>query len=94
MKHARLYVDFNEMLEEDLVLLSKDDRKIDSSGVIHRLCEGITVEIYMDDFTDDGIADNLIATGVVELVQGRGWAPSTKWACRIDARGIRSESDE
>lgn len=32
MDRPRLYVDFNEMVEPDLVLLAQEDGKVDSSG--------------------------------------------------------------
>ena len=64
---ARLYVDFNEMIEENLVLLSKTDFKIDSNGETIELKEGMTVEIYMDDENERNEKDNLVATGIVEL---------------------------
>lgn len=32
MKQPRIPVDFNEMLDADLVLLSQNDTKVDSSG--------------------------------------------------------------
>ena len=41
MKEARLYVDFNEMIDDDLVLLSKTDFKKDSQGNLIELKEGL-----------------------------------------------------
>ncbi len=67
MNRARLYVDFNEMVESDLVLLSKLDVKVDSSGNEIVLSEGLDVYIYMDDTNALGTKDNLLAEGVVEL---------------------------
>ena len=40
MDRPRIYVDFNEMLEADLVLLSKEDTKRDSAWQIVILDEG------------------------------------------------------
>lgn len=94
MKPARMYVDFNEMIEDDLVLLSQSDTKQDSSGRVVHLCEGLTVHVYMDDTNKDGEVDNLIADGVVELHTGVGWGTVAKWCCRIDSKGIRHESEE
>ena len=34
MDNARIHFDFNEMVEDDIVLLSKEDTKIDSYGNI------------------------------------------------------------
>jgi hypothetical protein len=85
----RIYVDFNEMLDKDLVLLSQKDIKPDSSGTEIRLSAGSPVHIYSDDVgADDPI---LIADGTVELNVDTGWSAHVKWCCRIDAAGIREE---
>lgn len=46
MKEPRIPVDFNEMLESDLVLLSQTDTSVNSSGVTVVLTEGLPVLIY------------------------------------------------
>ena len=92
MIEARLYVDFNEMIEEDLVPLSKTDFKIDSSGKSIELKEGLKVKIYSDDLSSCHEKDNLIAEGTVELNKHGGWTEETKWNCRIDSFGIYNES--
>ncbi len=38
MEKARVYVDLNEMVTDDIVLLSKDDTKVDSMGSIISVC--------------------------------------------------------
>ncbi|WP_282628371.1 hypothetical protein [Empedobacter sedimenti] len=94
MKEARIYVDFNEMLEEDLVLLSKEDSKLDSAGNLVNFYEGLNVRIYMDDEDEAGNADNLIAEGIVEKnTITEAWGSAAKWNCRIDKNGIYHESD-
>lgn len=92
MDRPRLYVDFNEMLERDLVLLSKADTNVDSAGVTIVLREGLRVYVYQDDLDEFGREDNLIAEGVVESCSGSGWAAAAKWCCRIDG-GVRHESE-
>lgn len=92
MKEARIYVDFNEMIECDLVLLSKTDFKKDSDGNTIEFKEGKKIKIYMDDENDLGEQDNLIANGKVEL-NISGLFPVCKWNCRIDENGIRNESE-
>jgi hypothetical protein len=82
------------MVEGDLVLLSKTDAKEDSSGTAVTLFEGLHVHVYSDDVDDDGRVDNLIADGVVERNTAGGWTAAARWSCRIDANGIRHESDE
>jgi len=92
MKHPYIPVDFNEMLEPDLVLLSKTDIKIDASGAVVEFREGLHVQIYEDDIGINGEPERLVADGVVERNRSdRDWASAAKWCCRIDARGIRHE---
>jgi hypothetical protein len=95
MSPARIFVDFNEMVESDLVLLSKTDVKINSDGTSITLFSGMPVYIYMDDTDISGKKDNLLADGVVELnnpsVNGE-WTRAAKWCCRINNRGIFNES--
>ncbi|MCG8580068.1 MAG: hypothetical protein MI866_09135 [Bacteroidales bacterium] len=94
MKEARLHVDFNEMIEEDLVLLSKTDFKQDSNGNMVELKEGIHVKLYDHDLSSCNEVDNLITGGVVELNTHAGSAGEAKWCCRIDSKGIYNESQE
>lgn len=92
---ARIYVDFNEMVDCNIVLLSADDTKIDSQGNKITFYEGMPVSIYSDDVDQDGKADNLIAEGTairLDLSQYPAWK-HVKWCCRIDEKGIMNESD-
>lgn len=95
MDKARIYVDFNEMLDHNIVLLSKDDTKIDSTGNIITFYEGMPVSIYSDDISDTGEIDNLIAEGIAikqDLSNFPNWQ-HVKWCCLIDLNGIIHESD-
>ena len=92
MKNSMLYVDFNEMLDYDLVLLSQADVKVDKQGIPVNLYAGLDVTVYMDDVDDEGQPDNLIATGKVELNTSEHFS-HVKWCCRIDTHGIRSQSE-
>jgi hypothetical protein len=93
MKEARLYVDFNEMLDHNLVLLSKNDLIKDSEGNDVILYEGLKVKIYEENFNDLNEEDNLIAEGIVELNTSKAdWAKNVKWNCRINNLGIYCES--
>ncbi|MDR1390718.1 MAG: hypothetical protein LBJ31_12180 [Treponema sp.] len=94
MDKPRIYVDFNEMVTGNIVLLSKDDTKSDSNGNIITFYEGMSVSIYSDD-EEDGKPDNLIADGTVikyNLHKQKYWN-HVKWCCKIDENGIRHESD-
>lgn len=92
MNKPRIYVDFNELVEPNLVLLSKEDERIASSGERILLFEGLLISVYMDDLDENGVVDNLIAEGVVERNPQDGWSSGVKWCCRIDESGIRNES--
>ena len=94
MEEARIYVDFNEMVTGNIVLLSKNDTKSDSKGNIITFYEGMPVKIYSDDI-EDGKPDNLIADGIAikyDLSSKKYWN-HVKWCCKIDGNGIRHESD-
>ena len=94
MTRAMIYVDFNEMVESNLVLLSANDTKVDSCGESVLLHEGLEVLVYMNDGDDNGNVDNLVASGVVERnTSTASWAARVKWCCRIDSIGIRHESE-
>lgn len=92
MKEARLYVDFNEMLEDDLVSLSKKDYKENSEGKLIELKEGLHVKIYSDDLSACNQKDNLVAEGVVEFNAHIASPKDAKWNCRINRAGIYNES--
>lgn len=95
MKEPRIRVDFNELVEPDLVLLSQTDSKVDSGGNQISLHAGLRVEIYESDCGIDGQTDCLIAEGSVELNEsGVSWTSAAKWCCRIDGKGIRYESED
>lgn len=89
MDRPRIYVDFNEVVEPDLVLLSQTDEEVDSAGSSIRLHEGLCVYVYTDDPYEQGRPGALIADGVVERSPGVGWTAAAKWCCRIDSQGIR-----
>ena len=89
MDRRRVRVDFNEMVENDLVLLAKGDDVTDSAGEPIRLAEGLLIHIYEEDPGENGELEALIADGTVERNVTGGWTSAAKWNCRIDARGIR-----
>ena len=93
MTEARIYVDFNELLESNLVMLSQSDQKLDSDGNTVSFFVGQTVKIYENDIDDSGKEDNLVASGTVELNTHGGTTSPCKWNCRIDPAGIRHASE-
>jgi len=93
-KEARIYVDFNELVDHNIVLLSQHDRKIDSEGNEITFYEGMPVSIYSDDLSLDGQVDNLIAKGIAiknDFNDYPFWK-HVKWCCLIDEKGIMNES--
>jgi hypothetical protein len=66
MTRPKLYVDFNELIDENLVALSASDTKLAVTGESILLRDGLAIEVYSDDLNDDGQPDNLVASGVVE----------------------------
>ena len=88
-----LYVDFNEMPESDLVLLSSQDSKMAINGEAVLLKEGAEVTVYMDDIDENGGVDSLVATGIIERNSNQAWGAHVKWCCRINADGIRHQSE-
>jgi hypothetical protein len=86
-------VDFNELLDCDLVLLSASDAKRTSDGTLVVLCEGLEIAVYMEDVDENGEPDRLVARGRVERNMSVDWSAHVKWCCRIDENGIRHQSE-
>ena len=79
MDRPRIYVDFNEMIDTQTVLLSQSDVKRDSSGAEVELREGLAVYLYMDDIGERGAPDPLLAQGLIVRNENAGWAKAAKW---------------
>lgn len=95
MDKARIYVDFNEMVDTNTVLLSKEDTKTDSLGNEIIFYEGMPVSIYQDDATENGDPDCLFAEGIAvkrDLSNYPNWQ-HVKWCCLIDLGSLMHESD-
>ncbi len=91
---SRVYVDFNEMISAEEVLLSRTDSKMDTGGNLITFIVGLSVAVYMDDVDEKGDPDNLIANGIVARNTEDGWSSSVPWVLKIDDRGIRHLSEE
>ncbi|MCB9763208.1 MAG: hypothetical protein H6739_25755 [Alphaproteobacteria bacterium] len=85
----RVCVDFNEMVDRDLVLLSATDTVVDSDGAVVGLEVGLTVHLYMPDVDETGQVDPLVASGRVERNTARDWSAHVRWCCRIDEGVLR-----
>ena len=94
MKRSAFKVDFNELLEPNLVLLSVGDICNDSNGTPVSLYEGLEVAVFEDDtYEDDDCKNYLVANGVVEKNKGiYSWCAHVKWCCRIDSDDIKHQS--
>jgi hypothetical protein len=75
------HVDFNELIERDVVLLSQTDIKKDVYGNGIHLTEGLPIAICEDDVGESGLPDNLVAEGVVIRNRYTGSFPQVKWCC-------------
>ena len=93
LDRPRIYVDFNEMQDSNRVLLSKTDITLDSEGNEIHLFEGLKVHIYTDDPDINGRKSNLLADGICVRNQANDWSRAAKWSCKIDEKGIYSQSD-
>ncbi len=76
-------VDFNELIDEDLLFLSKDSLIEDISGIKINLEEGMDICVYSNDNDDmDSNPGHLISFGRVEL-NSEHMTNVVKWNCRL-----------
>jgi hypothetical protein len=91
---ARIKVDFNELIEDRLVLLSKTNEVVDSEGNRIELIAGMPIAIYEYNEYENGDKEYLLAEGIVERnypeVNGK-WSSAAKWCCRINESGIQTK---
>ena len=94
MDKPRIRVDFNELIQNDLVLLSQTNIVSDSDGNELLLSEGLPVSIYEFNDYKDGTDEYLFADGVAERndpKENGDWTKIVKWCCRINKNGITSK---
>ena len=70
----RFSVDFNELLERDLVMLSQTDLRKEIGGSLVLLVDGLPIEVQEENFHDDGTHEVLFARGVVEANSTGTWS--------------------
>jgi hypothetical protein len=90
LDRPRISVDFNELMEPDLVLLSQTDQRLDSDGTTIHLSKNAKVYIYEYNKYDDGEEELFTADGIVEL-NDKVINKNAKWSCRIDTNGITTK---
>ena len=89
----RLRADFNGLFGE-LLCLSHHDTCKDEFGNTVVLQAGMVVTAYDEDVGDTGERDDLMASGVVEPSPDWLQCNGSRWALRIDAKGVYHQSDE
>ncbi len=92
MSLPTFHVDFNELVQPDLVLFSQHDERQDVEGRSFTLVEGMRVRVTDEDLGEDGSRDDLFAVGIV-VPNGLGRWLHVKWCCQLDAPGVRHLSD-
>ena len=95
MNEARIYVDLNERVDEDVFLLSAEDTKVDSRGNTVTFYDNMPILIWSDDANEEGEQDNLLADAVavkVDLSDHPSWS-HVKWCCKIDMSTLIHESE-
>jgi hypothetical protein len=92
-KAGWVLADFNGMLENDLLCLAHSDTVSDRAGRTISLRPGLTLTAFDHDADERGNPDDILATGVVEPSPEYAHCNGSRWALRIDAAGIRHESD-
>jgi hypothetical protein len=89
----RLRADFNGLFHEWTILcLSHTDTCPDENGVQVPLRAGMMVTAFDEDY-EDGVRDDLIATGIVEPAQEWLQCRGSRWILRIDRNGVRRQSE-
>lgn len=92
MAIPKLRADFNGLFG-DILCLSHGDTCLDINGATVQLSAGMTAIAFDEDADETGKRDDLIASGVVE--QSPDWLScnGSKWVLKIDANGVRHESE-
>ena len=88
----KLHADFNGLFG-DVLCLSHGDTAPDEQGQPVALSAGMQVTAFDHDADEQGRADNLIASGIVEAAPDWLSCRGSRWVLRIDANGVRHESD-
>lgn len=93
MNSPRLRADFNGLFG-DLLCLSHHDTCQDEFGNTVPLRAGMVVTAYDEDINDAGEHDDLLASGTVEPSPDWLQCNGSRWALKIDAKGVRHQSDD
>lgn len=88
----RVRADFNGLFGE-ILCLSHNDTCVDAEGNLVTLREGMVLTAFDEDADEHGKRDDLIASGTVEPSPEWLACRGSTWVLRIDANGVRNESD-
>ncbi|MCE3602711.1 hypothetical protein LXA47_03740 [Massilia sp. P8910] len=84
----RIRIDAGDMLNYNLVILSRRDEEADCAGAVIGFYRGMPVAIVADDTDEQGQPGYLIADGHADPVAAAPtWAADARWLCRIDKKG-------
>ncbi len=90
---VRLRADFNGLFRGGKILcLSHTNSCLDENGVAVELSPGMIVTAFDED-VEDGVRDDLVATGTVEPAPEWLQCRGSRWILRIDGNGVRHTSD-
>lgn len=92
MANPKLRADFNGLFG-DVLCLSHEDSCIDANGATVQLAAGMEAIAFDEDADETGKRDDLIGSGVVEPAPGWLSCNGSKWILKIDANGVRHESE-
>jgi hypothetical protein len=92
-KEEWVYIDFNGMLDRDLVCLSHGKYAKTFDGREVELYEGQILTGFDEDVDENGRRDDIFVTGVVEQSPSEAQCRGSIWSLRFDVDGIRSESE-
>ncbi len=88
-----VYADFNGWLASNLLCIAHADRVKNRAGDELALAPGMRLTAYDDDADEQNRPDAIFASGIVEPSPPVARCRGSRWALRIDAHGIRHESD-
>jgi len=92
MANPKLRADFNGLFGE-MLCLSHGDSCVDAGGAAVQLTTGMEATAFDEDADETGKRDDLIASGVVEPSPDWLSCNRSKWVLKIDANGVRHESE-
>lgn len=93
MTKPKIDVDFNELIDDNQILLSQTDFRRDIEGNDIFLNEGLEIDIFEIDYDENNKRDDIIASGFVTQCKDPHYKDVVKWCCKIDSNGVRHTSD-